>query len=193
MELSPRQLPSVEASGSRVSRSTTRGTSDRRRARTTSSKQASTAADRDAKRRQKALEKHFSKAAKQAEANVPPPSLEEESTPYQLQPDLPPPVMEAGQNWSPDGATELQRFQAADYGPDPAPFSCFTTAALEPAPMARRSAPEATFTPTAAGLRSGDSQGAGISQDIRDLISEAISQGIVTGLQQRGQFYSMQA
>lgn len=149
-EPSPRHLPSAEATGSWKAASTTRGAADRSRARLDSSKKASIAADKDAKRHQKALEKQFSKAMKQTEAcKIPPPPLEEA---YSPQPDLSPLAIEA-----------------------------------------RGSAPEATFTPTAAGLCSGVYQGAGLSQDIPDLISEAISQGIAAGLQQRSQPFSLHA
>ncbi|XP_026558730.1 cleavage stimulation factor subunit 2 isoform X9 [Pseudonaja textilis] len=47
-------------------------------------------------------------------------------------------------------------------------------------------APEATFTPTAAGLRPKEDQDPEMSEQLKTLISQAIAQGIATGLQQQG-------
>lgn len=99
---SPRHPPAAEAAGSRVAQPT-RGASKKTRAHPDKPKRASSAEDRDAQRRLKALEKHFSKAMKQVEASkLPLPSLEEEPTP---QSDHSSVAIEVCQNWSPDNAT----------------------------------------------------------------------------------------
>lgn len=74
-DLSPRPQPLIEASSARVRRPTMRGTSSRSRASSSVVQSTSAAADRDAKRRQRALEKQFSKATRRAEANRSPPAL----------------------------------------------------------------------------------------------------------------------
>ncbi|XP_058052191.1 uncharacterized protein LOC131204695 [Ahaetulla prasina] len=50
-----------------------------------------------------------------------------------------------------------------------------------------KASPEATFTPTAAGLRPRETQGPEMDDQMKRMISEAIAQGIAAGLQQRQQ------
>lgn len=71
------------------------------------------------------------------------------------------------------------------------PFSGLAPAGLDLGPgPSRSSAPTATFTLTAAGLRSVETPTADLPQDLRNLIADAISKGITVGLQQKSQAQS---
>ncbi|XP_070605564.1 uncharacterized protein [Erythrolamprus reginae] len=59
--------------------------------------------------------------------------------------------------------------------------------ASEPAPKRAKPTSEATFTPTAAGLRPRETQEPEITPQMRLIISQAIAQGIAAGIQQKQQ------
>lgn len=150
------------------------------------SKSTSSASDKDAEMRQKALEKHF--AQKQAEASHAPrasggilvPSLT-------LAPPLPLPVQDDQVNWSPTLIPESQQSQDTPFqrgnDQDPQPS---TSGALSGSATSS-SAPSATFTPTAAaGIRLQSSSEQVISAELYSAITQTIAQGIDTTLKQRG-------
>lgn len=70
------------------------------------------------------------------------------------------------QSWSPEGDAGPQSPLSDCLQEDILPLSCIAMCGLQSAPLTRHSAPEVTFTPTAVGLRLGEGQGPGLSQDI---------------------------
>lgn len=97
------------------------------------------------------------------------------------------------QTWSPDGAagSKLPSNSESYFGSLPDPFS--SVAAWQQPLRQKASSIEATFTPTAAGLCSGRTQGLQLLAGMGALISEALKQGIPAGLQQSQRAASVQS
>lgn len=155
-----------------------------------SAKRSSKAEEKDAKRRQKALEKQVSRAEKE-QAEQGRLSNSSLTAPVISRPLMPNDAVP--QAWSPEGAGELSPLLALQgskekYGD---PFSCIATASWQQAPNSSHYAPEATFTPTVVGLRPSEILEPALPESIKLIISQAISQGIAAGLQQRGQSASL--
>lgn len=70
---------------------------------------------------------------------------------------------------------------------DPFAAQSMATQEFHRQPTARRQVPEATFTPTAAGLCAGEGQALAQPMDIQILISETLSKMLVAGIQQGSQ------
>ncbi|XP_026534286.1 uncharacterized protein LOC113419213 [Notechis scutatus] len=96
--------------------------------------------------------------------------------------------------WSPEGDREhilLQPFSTGENEKGIFSFSYLATEEEETQSRNRALAPEATFTHTAAGLRPGDRQCSGLSEEIKFFISEARSHGIATEFKKRWQLTSL--
>ncbi|XP_058041200.1 uncharacterized protein LOC131199441 [Ahaetulla prasina] len=138
------------------------------KSKSSTSLQTSAAAERDASRRQRALDRQFDKAKQKLaeegrETSVP---LTEDS-PLLNQPGWSPTI--------PSGSGENQETICTVFGDS-------SRAMPEPP----HQAPSATFTPTAAGVSHREDSNPAISQDIRHLIMQTISQGIDNAFTQRG-------
>lgn len=153
-----------------------------------SSRKESTASGRESQCHQRALKKRFTKAQwasmvamEEIEASLP---LQSTSPP---QPASAPQLREERQqDWSPESTINSPSLQAACFEEEFAPFDCLASTSGVPAGRARKSAPEATFTATAAGFRSGENQGPGLTPEMHMYISEVISQGIEAALTGKG-------
>ncbi|XP_058025328.1 uncharacterized protein LOC131191317 [Ahaetulla prasina] len=158
-------LPSV-APPPHKSRSKSRASATKSKSST--SLQTSAAAERDASRRQQALDRQFDKAKQKLaeegrETSVP---LTEDS-PLLNQPGWSPTI--------PSGSGEDQETICTVFGDSSRSM-----------PEPPHQAPSATFTPTAAGVSYREDSIPAIPQDIRHLIMQTISQGIDNGFTQRG-------
>ncbi|KAG8142889.1 hypothetical protein E2320_006081 [Naja naja] len=138
---------------SRKGRSASQDAADKMRAKAIYSRKPTRAEGKDADRRMKALEKQISKIQKKTQQeSIPASVLTETVAP------LPPASLPAYCCSS----FELQRF--------------------EPQVRGRVFTPEVTFTPTASGLCPVERQEQGLSEELKFLISQAISQGVANTL-----------
>lgn len=148
------------------------------------SKKPSKVEEKDAKRRQKALEKQVSRAEVER-GRLSDPSL---SVPGFSRPLLPEPLVHSSnvipQAWSPEGAGELSPQLASHSNREKIcdPFSCVAPASWQQPTHSGNYAPEATLTPTAVGLRPSENLEVELLESIKVVISQAISQRIAAGL-----------
>ncbi|KAG8131165.1 hypothetical protein E2320_017974, partial [Naja naja] len=128
--------------------------SARLKAKALSSQRASKAEEKDTQRCQKAIDKGIAKAEREAEQR-------------------------RGASFPREEMVEISRALPAQH------LSCpiDVKQQWEPPSKWMKAAPEATFPPTAVGLHPWDSQGPEITNQMKILISEAITQGIAAGLQ----------
>lgn len=147
---------------------------------TPGSKKPSKASEKEAKRRQKAIEKQFSRTERelteQGRQTAFPLTDPVSSRPLQNEP-LAHQGAAVPQAWPPEGAGELSPLLSPQDSNEAVfnPFSCPATTEWQHASNNRNSVPEATFTPTAAGLRQRKNRGSELPADIKLIISQAIS------------------
>lgn len=94
---------------------------------------------------------------------------------------LPQPMADHLQGWSSHGARQQQQYPFGGPHNVLLPVPDVTASELYVAPPTRRLGLEATFIPTAAGLRSGEGQCTGLSLDIHSLFAEVISKAMAMG------------
>lgn len=143
--------------------------------------------DRDASRRHKALERQFDKAQREAQVVR---QCSDSATIIDLhEPKMSTPLPSGMANRmraTPTGAAlpdHVRPFLGVSHvGPVVTPPPVQAQEESFPSTINRR-APEATFTPTAAGLRAGEGQCAGPPLDLQNMVSEAISRIFVAGIQ----------
>lgn len=119
------------------------------------SKPTSAAAEKDALRRQKALEKHFAKAQQQAAASHSPVVSRDQGEAAQVLPTMlqSQEIQEDQPNWSPTIVQEQQEFQAVPFQEDYVLPTVQSPSEASQVPAKKHVPPSATFTPTAVGLR----------------------------------------
>ncbi|XP_039180626.1 DBIRD complex subunit ZNF326 isoform X2 [Crotalus tigris] len=141
---------------------------------------SSEAAEKEASRRHQALEKQLSKAARQKND---PKVGQITSVPKEASA---PSTSAASSAWSPKGETSQFIFPMAEQV-EMVPRSSEGLGLHIPTPpgTARPLGPEATFTPTAAGLRPPEAQETELLERMQLLISQAIAQGVASTLQQK--------
>lgn len=147
--------------------------------------------DKDANRRHKALERQFTLAQQKAQTS----GHQRSSLPELSVPDsaTQPHSLFSGPQGLPPGIVTPHRPNVAGSHGDPAPSLAGPAVESHAHPQERRSAPEATFTPTAAGLHAGEGPHPGLPCDIQTVISETISRTLMASAQQGAHLSSMSA
>lgn len=125
--------------------------------------------DRDAQRRHNALERQFERAKKQVQPLTAPVSSQSREGEISSQPG----------SACAQSVTHLEHQRFHERASEPALETLRGSQAVQPGP---RLAPEATFTPTTAGLRTGEGQGHVQSLDFQTILTNTLAQALALQL-----------
>ncbi|KAG8139540.1 hypothetical protein E2320_002314 [Naja naja] len=153
--------PPNKRSSFRRGRSANKEAASKIRVKANYSRKPSRAGEKDADRRMRALEKQISRVQKAPQESITSLALTEAVIP----PTPPQPALQSSQ-------VQTEQF----------PFDCRVSEGADPHVRERALTPEAAFIPTAARLRPIDRQGTGLSEELKFLISQTISQGVANTL-----------